>query len=214
MRPAPAALAFALAGASVGCSSGPAPIDPAAPIDLSESLAPLRERFEAGPGRVRVIAALSPTTPSSIGIARQLREDVLASLPEGWVDVSVVWVHVQPSDDADAAYMASSAFAGYEVATFFDPFWRSGGPLAHLAGWRTRGARAWNACFVFAPDATWPKGGVPSAPYAHVHQLPELIELDGATFKSGAALALALRQACERALDRTPAAAVAPAGSN
>ena len=187
--------AVVLIAMAAGCASGDqvarrrsAPAVPGSQdvISLADSPDALREWFNAGRGRPRFMAILSPTCAACVAGAVAVQETMLGVPAEKGIDVGIVWVDILPGDGAASARRASALFGESQVAQFHDP----GGRVGQLIADRlVKHPPAWDVYLFFDPGSAWLDA--PPRPSRWFHQLgPEIA--DASRQRAGAALAPAL----------------------
>lgn len=130
-------------GAGAG-SGGYAIIDPA--------LQPFRKDFEAGYGRVRLIAIIAPTCGSCLQNARAILDEVLPNLPEGSIDTYFVWSSVLVTDVEPRAVRRVRELDGPGVQHYWDETGRVARAFGRLLQYE---GKAYDCFFIYGPDAIW-----------------------------------------------------------
>ncbi len=144
-------------------------------ISLSDSLAPLRERFNRARDRFRLVAILSPTSGGCMHGARGVLESVVKAYPNADVSVQVVWVPTLASDNEAAARKISSMFDDPRVHQYWDPNRRTGVAytlrerLAVRAESPPEKAPLWDVAFFYPKGLEWKDK--PPRPEAWVKQV-------------------------------------------
>ena len=140
-------------------------------VVLAEDDHALREGFDAGLGRVRLVALVSPTCAScAVGI-RQLDEVVLAGQPGEKLRVHLVWEALLPSDTLETVTPWMLEIDDPRVTHYWDPETLVGS--AYAAPLDVEGPVAWDVYMFFGPTVRW-NGEHPPLPLPGewAHQLP------------------------------------------
>lgn len=131
--------------------------------DLSD-LTPVRERFAADAGMVRLVALLSPTSASSRQGLLEV-QGIMDSIRDERVKAYIIWMPVVESDDRAAAASRTAECADARFAFFWDP------KLVAAQQWQDvldLGSMGWNLYLFHAGDATWE--AAPPTPGFWMHQ--------------------------------------------
>ena len=155
-----------------GCSlleiSAPAP----RPVVLDTEETPLRDAFDAGRDRIRMIAVLSPNCASCAQGVRRLKTQVLEARPDVDVDVHLVWGAVLPSDSRDDVVAWMVELDDPRVQHYWDPALLVGHAYGEPLG--VEGTEfVWDIYMFFEPGVDW-DGDQPPIPAdrAWAHQMP------------------------------------------
>lgn len=101
-------------------AAAPAPAAPAGPRELGARLE-LQAAFNAGQGKVRTVAFLSPSCAHCAANALSLQRHVLANLDSPDIAVHVVWSKVFAADDRDVAVKAAALLTDARIHQYWDP---------------------------------------------------------------------------------------------
>ncbi len=177
------------------------------PISLSDTLEPLIDHFNSGQGKPRFVALLSSTCPACVFGAKAVRDSVLNAYPDADIQVSIVWIDMLPSDNAEAATKSAAIFDDPRVTQFYDPDRKSGYAIGKDLLYENAGP-AWDIYLYYDKDAQWTDA--PPKPIEYVHQLSGGRRADPARFTPGQKLVEALHSATGRIQPNSPVATVAP----
>ena len=194
------------AARTLGCCAADAPEvspgmvsgqDEDGPISLRDTLQPLIDHFNSGQGKPRFVALLSSTCPACVFGAKAVRDSVLNAYPDADIQVSIVWIDMLPSDNAEAATKSSAIFDDPRVKQFHDPDRKSGYVIAKDLLYENAGP-AWDIYLYYDKDAQW--ADAPPKPVDWVHQLGGGRRADAARFRPGQRLVDALRESTGKIL--------------
>lgn len=143
--------------------------DESTPIDLDDSVEPLRSFFAQTRGRPRFVTLLSPTCGPCRAGAEAVRDVVLGGPNRDSVPVAIVWIPMLDSDTPSALSRATEEFATAGATQFVDSERAAGRHLGSPLG--ADGEPAWDCYLRYGPEADW--AGGPPAPTDWVHQLSE-----------------------------------------
>ena len=177
------------------------------PISLRDTLEPLIDHFNSGQGKARFVALLSSTCPACVFGAEAVRDSVLNAYPDADIQLSIVWIDMLPSDNAEAATKSSAIFDDPRVKQFHDPDRKSGYAIAKDLLYENAGP-AWDIYLYYDKDAQWTDA--PPKPIEWVHQLSGGRRADAARFTPGQKLVESLHSATGRVQPNSPVAAVTP----
>ncbi len=180
-------------GASCGASSVPEDAPEIADVQLpsvGESLAELRDRFNADADKLRFVALLSPTCGGCLRGARAIQQSILDSYPDLDIAVHVVWLPMLGSDNEASAKKSSLMYTDSRVRQYWDgdrsSGWAYTNDLFSDMGERMKLAIAndeqlkrdvqprgqgpmWDMYMVYEPGVTW--GETTPAPASWVMQM-------------------------------------------
>ena len=148
-------------------SAVPVSVAPHGIVSLGDSLDPLNEWFNAQREKPRLITILSPTCGACVAGAVAVNEALLKAFAEADIAVSVVWIGISPSDDANAASRAATIFDDPRVTQFHDPRRLAGETFAKGL---LKSPPAWDIYLFYARGSTWIDRGPPT-PAQWMHQL-------------------------------------------
>ncbi len=176
------------------------------PVALGPSLQPLIDHFNAGQGKARFVAIVSSTCPACVFGAEAVKASVIEAYPDADIQVSLIWIDMLPTDNADAALKSSALFGDPpdpRLKQFHDPNKRSGRAFARDLLYKG-GGPAWDIYLYYDKDAVWTDK--PPKPVVWYHQLGGDRRADPALFRPGTKLSAALRDATGRVVNGPPAA--------
>jgi hypothetical protein len=131
-------------------------------VDMDD-LSPLRERFDADAGRVRLVAILSPTSSTSRQELLDLRA-IMDSARDDRIAAYIIWTPILESDSRAAAVARKKEYDDPRITFFWDP------RLAAAQSWRDvlkLKSNALNLCCFYGPGAQWDSS--PTSPDYWMH---------------------------------------------
>lgn len=134
---------------------------------------------------------VSSTCPACVFGAKAVRDSVLNAYPDADIQVSIVWIDMLPSDNAEAATKSATIFDDPRVTQFHDPDRKSGFAIAKDLLYENAGP-AWDIYLYYDKDAQWTDA--PPKPIEWVHQLGGGRRADEARFTPGQKLVDSLHQ--------------------
>lgn len=126
-----------------------------------------------------------------------MQKSILKKFPDSDLDVTIVWIDMLASDNAEAARRSAKMFDDPRVRQFHDP------RATHLAGKafahgliREGRGLAWDIYLFYDKGARWDEH--PPKPAEWMHQLGGGQRADATRFRSGQALEAGLREAMQK----------------
>jgi hypothetical protein len=126
----------------------------------------LREAFNAGAGRVRVVALVSPTCGVCLRGAADLQDRVFGKISDDRLRGYIVWVPILRAEESNVPE-ATHTIPDDRAAHFWD------GHSVLVRGYDTvldLGTDAWDVYLVYGPEARW-DAALPPRPAFWMHQL-------------------------------------------
>ena len=129
--------------------------------------------------------------------ARAVQKSILKKFPETDLDVTIVWIDMLASDNAQAARRSAKMFDDPRVRQFHDPRATrlAGKAFAHGLIQEGRGL-AWDIYMFYERGARWDEH--PPQPAEWMHQLGGGQRADADRFRSGPELEAGLREAMQK----------------
>ncbi len=188
---------------SIGACAETTPPPVPGHAELDDSFAALRDAFNAGRGRVRLLFVVDPVCPMCLKGLADIDDALLAKTTDSRLDTHVVHVPVIGGTAEDVA-PAAELLHNDRVRHYWNESGRFGGRLSVAANLSDGDEfiYAWDVWLIYGPDAVW-EGQDPPKPDVLMHQLPalrgraEYLRLDGEAFA----------RAVHERLDRMPQAA-------
>ncbi len=123
----------------------------------------LKEPFNLGRGKVRIVAFFSPTCMHCIATAQTLQEQVLDRLDSPDIEVFALWLKISDNDVPAAAERATTILHDRRVHHYWDPNRALNAQLLDAITLDVQ-VRLYNVVLLYGRDATWDTR-LPRPPY-------------------------------------------------
>ncbi len=133
-------------------------------VDLDKAFQPLRRDFEAGDGRVRLVAILAPTCGECVDNVAAIDAQLLPAVPGDDFEAFLVWVCSSPPDVAAATRRFAERYADPRIRHY----WDGSGRIARAFGRHVGlpdGAPVYDLFYLYGRADTWdPEGRMSREP--------------------------------------------------
>lgn len=140
---------------------------PPPPLDPTLTVAELRDRFNAGAERTRIVSLLSPEC-GYCQLGHALVGTLLERRPAADLEALVVWLPMVDGDDLESARRRNAAWSDGRAVAGWDAERRIADAFASALDLPRS---AWDVYLVYPPGVRW-VGEVPPVPEVWMHQLP------------------------------------------
>jgi hypothetical protein len=162
LKPLLVLLALAAGAAASPPAAGPkaapaaAAAGPAAPVRVLATRHDLGPFFEAGKGKVRIVAFLSPTCSHCIANCQQLQKLVFDEIDSPEIEMHAVWIKVLETDGKERIASARQILTDPRVHHYWDPEHRLNPQILDVIGFDIN-LRFYDVFLLYDRAATWQK---------------------------------------------------------